>query len=122
MTDEKCGECNGKGKVAYDVNPFKPSEDLWEKCKQCDPEEKKFRMVNCPQCGGDGEIDIIYPNGFCTATEYCPTCKGYGEVDPWEIESEDIKEINLEGIARVSKEVRAANEIYLKHSTGNIFK
>ena len=48
--------------------------------------ERELKFIDCPECGGDGEIEIsdtIYFHGHCldaTATCECPVCHGYGQI------------------------------------------
>ena len=53
-------------------------------------------MKECPECFGDGEVEVDYAvkdyvNGGYIRTEIedCPQCDGSGEVEDWDEEDND---------------------------------
>ena len=38
-------------------------------------------MVECPECGGDGEVEVECYNCSSMMTETCEECDGSGEVE-----------------------------------------
>ncbi|MFN3310116.1 MAG: hypothetical protein ACK40R_00220 [Thermomonas sp.] len=48
-------------------------------------DEAMAGAVRCPECDGDGEIEIMGATGRSTYTD-CPWCDGEGEVDPDELD------------------------------------
>ena len=52
----------------------------WEACATCDGTGAKpgSKPVNCPTCGGRGQLR--HQQGFFTVTRTCPQCQGMGQV------------------------------------------
>lgn len=52
--------------------------------------EREMKFIDCPECGGDGEIEISESVHFrghwldATATCDCPVCNGYGKTPDME--------------------------------------
>jgi molecular chaperone DnaJ len=51
--------------------------DTCEKCQGCGAEPDS-RTINCPTCGGRGQV--ISSRGFFHVSQTCPRCRGLGEI------------------------------------------
>lgn len=80
---------NVKGFTSKFLVPVKAIEDAMAKLPLTDEMrevEREMKFIKCPECGGDGEIEISETVHFrghwldAEATCECPVCHGYGEI------------------------------------------
>lgn len=83
--------------------------DACERCKGSGAEEGS-RTINCPTCGGRGQV--ISSRGFFQVSQTCPRCRGAGQVV-----DKPCRECNGEG--RVEKASRIKLKIPAGISTGS---
>jgi hypothetical protein len=84
--------------------------DLQDALKRCpqEPEMKiKYKVVQCPECDGDGEVDADYyadsDGEYYTISGTCPICDGEGTIEEEEREPTGKKVPKEDSIIKLGK-------------------